>query len=141
MSEPIVATPHNKPRKEFRNIHVTQIMSYRLPLAGYVSIMHRISGLLMFLLLPAMLYLLELSITSEISFATFSEYLSFPIVKLVILAMTWGYLHHLCAGIRHLFMDTHCMVTKEGGFNSAIVVYAISVPITALVAFKLFVGA
>ncbi|MGO4582221.1 succinate dehydrogenase, cytochrome b556 subunit, partial [Cupriavidus sp. 2TAF22] len=92
-------------RPEFRNIHVTQLARYRLPWAGKVSILHRASGALMFLLLPFVLYLFEQSVTSELSFAKFSALLSGGFVKLVLLALIWGYLHHFCAGIRFLLLD------------------------------------
>jgi hypothetical protein len=78
-------------RPEFRNIGIAQIARYRLPWAGKVSILHRVSGALMFLLLPFVLYLFEQSVTSELSFAKFSALLSNGFVKLVILALIWGY--------------------------------------------------
>jgi succinate dehydrogenase / fumarate reductase, cytochrome b subunit len=96
-----------KPARRFTNIHITQLMHYRLPLAGVVSILHRVSGALMFLLLPFVLYLFEKSITSEISFNYLQGYVRHWSVKLAILALSWAYLHHLCGGIRHLIMDAH----------------------------------
>ncbi|MGO4579800.1 succinate dehydrogenase, cytochrome b556 subunit, partial [Cupriavidus sp. 2TAF22] len=92
-------------RPEYRNIGISQIASYRLPWAGKVSILHRASGAMMFLLLPFVLYLFEQSVTSELSFAKFSALLSGGFVKLVLLALIWGYLHHFCAGIRFLLLD------------------------------------
>ncbi|SFU78363.1 succinate dehydrogenase, cytochrome b556 subunit, partial [Pseudoduganella namucuonensis] len=67
MSEAVKEVPR-KERPQFRNIHITELSNYRLPLAGVVSILHRISGFLMFALLPVILYLFEKSIVSEISF-------------------------------------------------------------------------
>ena len=125
-------------RRRFTNIHVTQIIRYRLPASGMVSILHRISGALMFLLLPFVLFLFDKSITSEISFEFFRGYVSHPLVKLAILALCWAYLHHFCAGIRHLIMDLHIGLTKEGAGQSAMIVFAVSLPLTALVALKLF---
>jgi succinate dehydrogenase / fumarate reductase cytochrome b subunit len=61
-----------KPRPTYRNIHVTQILKYRLPPAGIVSILHRVSGALMFLLLPFIVWLLDVSLTSEISYEQFT---------------------------------------------------------------------
>ena len=122
----------------YTNIHITQLMHYRLPLAGVVSILHRVSGALMFLLLPFVLYLFEKSITSEISFNYLQGYVRHWSVKLAILALSWAYLHHLCSGIRHLIMDAHIGLTKEGARKSARIVFAISLPLTALVALKLF---
>ncbi|OWW18127.1 succinate dehydrogenase [Noviherbaspirillum denitrificans] len=109
-----------------------------MPLAAYVSILHRASGAMMFVLLPFVLFLLEKSLTSEISFEYFKGFTSNWFVKLVILALVWAYLHHFCAGIRHLLMDVHVGVDKESGRKSAVAVLAISLPIAALVALKLF---
>ncbi|MCK6427939.1 MAG: succinate dehydrogenase, cytochrome b556 subunit, partial [Burkholderiaceae bacterium] len=60
-------------RPEFRNIHVTQIVRYRLPPAGIVSILHRVSGALLFLLLPFLVWIFELSVSSELSFARLKD--------------------------------------------------------------------
>lgn len=125
-------------RQQFRNIHITQIVGYRLPLAGVVSILHRISGLLMFLLLPFVLYLLDHSLLSEISFEYFKGFASHWFVKLIILALSWGYLHHFCAGIRHLIMDNHIGLDKVSARKSAASVLIVSLVLAALVAWKLF---
>jgi succinate dehydrogenase / fumarate reductase cytochrome b subunit len=127
-----------KSRPQYSNIHVTQIIQYRMPLAAWVSILHRISGVLMFLLLPFVLYLLEQSLTSEVSFDTLHTIVAHPITKLVILALSWAYLHHFCAGIRHLFMDMHMGLSKDGSRHSAFSVLAVSLFLTLLVALKLF---
>lgn len=127
-----------KSRREFRNIHVTQIVRYRLPLAGIISILHRISGFLMFLLLPFTLYLLEQSLTSEISFEHFKGIASHWFAKLVILALVWSYLHHSIAGVRHLLMDTHVALDKDSSRKSAAGVLIVSLVLTAIIALKLF---
>jgi succinate dehydrogenase / fumarate reductase cytochrome b subunit len=127
-----------KSRPQYSNIHITQIIQYRMPLAAWVSILHRISGALMFLLLPFVLYLLEQSLTSEVSFAYLHGIVAHPFTKLVILALCWAYLHHFCAGIRHLFMDMHMALSKDGSRHSAFSVLAISLFLTLLVALKLF---
>ena len=127
-------------RKRFTNIHVTDILRYRLPAAGMVSILHRISGAMMFLLLPFILYLFDLSITSEISFTYLAGFASHWFVKLLILALSWAYLHHFCAGVRHLVMDLHIGLSKEGAAKSARSVFFVSVPLAVLVALKLFGG-
>jgi succinate dehydrogenase / fumarate reductase cytochrome b subunit len=127
-----------KSRPQYSNIHITQIMHYRLPLAGLVSILHRISGALMFLLLPFVLYLLEQSITSEVSFERLHTIVAHPFSKLIILALSWAYLHHFAAGIRHLFMDMHVGLSKDGSRHSAFSVLAVSLFLTLLVALKLF---
>ncbi|CDG84115.1 succinate dehydrogenase, cytochrome b556 subunit [Janthinobacterium agaricidamnosum] len=137
MSEAVREVP-KKERPEFRNIHITQLPNYRLPLAGIVSILHRISGFLMFALLPFVLYMLQLSLTSEISFSYFHGIASMWIVKLITLALVWGYMQHFCAGVRHLFMDVHVAIEKDSARKTAASVLVISLALTALVALKLF---
>lgn len=127
-----------KQRPQFRNIHVVQIARYRLPLAGLVSILHRVSGALLFLMLPFLLFLLEKSLTSEMSFDYFRGMASHWFIKLVLLALSWAYLHHFCAGVRHLFMDMHIGITKDGSRKSAAGVLAFSLVLTGLVALKMF---
>ena len=130
--------PESSAPRRFTNIHVLQIIRYRLPAAGVVSILHRVSGAMMFLLLPFVLYLFDLSITSEISFDSLKGFASHWFVKLLILAVSWGYLHHFCGGIRHLIMDAHIGLSKEEARKSAQVVFWVSVPLTLMVALKLF---
>ena len=112
--------------------------NYRLPLAGLVSILHRISGFGLFLLLPFLLYLFELSVKSEITFAYFQGILEKPLVKLVLLGLIWAYMQHFCAGVRHLFMDVHVGIEKDSSRQSAATVLAVSLALTALAGLKLF---
>ena len=144
MSDAVVTA---KKRPEFRNINAfTDLPSYRLPVAGIVSILHRVSGALMFILLPFTLWMFDKSISSEISFAKFKGafnigMLGLPGVvwKLVALALIWAYLHHSIAGLRHLWSDTHhSAVTKQFGKNSAVATLAISVGLTVILGAKLF---
>ncbi|RZI40550.1 succinate dehydrogenase, cytochrome b556 subunit [Herbaspirillum sp. HC18] len=128
----------SKNRRKYGVMSFADIRHYRLPLAAYVSILHRISGVIMFVLLPFVLYLLDKSLTSEISFEYFKGYTSHPLVKLALVALVWAYIHHVCAGIRHLLADVHIGLDKEGGRKSAVIVLVISLPIAALVALKLF---
>jgi len=133
-------------RPEFRNINaLSDLPTYRLPAAGWVSIMHRISGLLLFLLMPLIIWMFDSSISSEISFAkfaaTFNVGLGFVpgwFMKLVALALIWAYLHHFIAGLRHLYMDVCHAVSKEFGKSSAIVTLALSLGLTAALGAKLF---
>lgn len=139
-------TQLNKPRPEFRNINAfTDLTTYRLPPAGWVSILHRISGLVMFLLMPFIVWMFDSSLSSEISFEGFTSAFSAGIgfvpgwfVKLVALAVIWAYLHHLIAGIRHLYMDATHSVTKEFGASSAYVALALSIGLTVVLGAKLF---
>jgi len=129
-----------KPRPEFRNIGIGQILTaYRLPLAGRVSILHRLSGGLLFVFLPFLLYLFDQSLTSELSFDVFKGFLSNIIVKLITLVLAWAFLFHFCAGVRHLFMDaSHSLTTKEKGKQTSIIVLVVSSVLTIAFALKLF---
>jgi succinate dehydrogenase / fumarate reductase, cytochrome b subunit len=134
-----------KQRPQFRNIHVSQIVAYRLPPAGIVSILHRVSGVLMFLLMPFIIWMFDASVTSEVSYGVFKSAFAAGVgfipgwfLKLVVLALIWAYLHHLIAGLRHLWMDATHAVTKQFGHTSAIATLAISVLLTLALGFKLF---
>lgn len=124
--------------KVYKNIGIAQIIRYRLPWAGKVSILHRISGVLLFLALPFLLYLFEQSVTSEYSFETFREHFANPVIKIILLALIWAYLHHFCAGIRFLLLDMHTGVAKYTACKTAVGVIALSMALTALVALKMF---
>ena len=145
MSELTPTAPAKRP--EFRNINAfTDLPGYRLPPAGIVSILHRISGALMFLLLPFILWLFDKSVSSEISFEKFKAAFNFGLLglpgffwKLVVLALIWAYLHHFIAGLRHLWMDTnHAAVAKKFGKSSALFTLASSVLLTLVLGAKLF---
>ena len=138
MSELTRSEGQARPRPQYRNIHITQIIGYRLPLSGVISILHRVSGALLFLLLPFVLYLLDKSLTSELSFTSFKGLLSNWFVKLVVLALLWAYLHHFCAGIRHLVMDVHVGVDKDSGRQSAAAVFVVSLVLWVAIGLKLF---
>ena len=125
-------------RKRYRNIQITQILNYRLPWAGKISILHRISGVLLFLCLPGLLYLLELSLSSEASYTRFVELLELPIIKLLILGLAWAYLHHFCAGIRYLLLDVHIGLARQVAQRSAVIVLAVSLSLSVLFAARLF---
>ena len=129
-----------KPRPEYRNIGIGDItLKYRMPLAAILSILHRVSGALLFLFLPFLLFLFDQSLTSELSFEVFKAFLSNIVVKLIVLALSWAFFHHFCAGIRHLLMDVnHDAVTKESGKRTAVVVFVVSIALTIAMALKLF---
>ncbi len=139
-------TELSKKRPEFRNINAFKdLTTYRLPLAGWVSILHRASGGLMFVLLPLIVWLFDTSVSSEISHEVFQSAFTaglgiFPgwFIKLVVLAIIWAYLHHLIAGLRHLYMDMFHAVTKEFGRSSAVFTLALSIGLTLILGAKLF---
>lgn len=134
-----------KERPVFRNIHITDIASYRLPPAGLVSILHRVSGAVLFLLLPFIVWMFDTSVTSEVSYDSFTSafvagvgVLPGWMVKLVALGLIWAYLHHFVAGVRHVFMDVKHTVSKEQGHSTAVVTLVLSVSLTAVLGAKLF---
>ncbi len=138
-------TDSAKTRPVYRNIHITEILSYRLPPAGIVSILHRVSGLLLFALLPFVVWMLDNSLSSEISFDAFTNVfvagaagLPGGFIKLVALALIWAYLHHFIAGVRHLWMDATHSVSKAQGKSSAVLTLVLSLVLTALLGAKLF---
>jgi succinate dehydrogenase / fumarate reductase cytochrome b subunit len=133
-----------KKRPEFRNINAfTDLPKYRLPAPGWVSILHRISGVLMFVLLPLIIWMFDASVSSEYSFAkfrfAFNNGVYGVLLKLVALALIWAYLHHFIAGLRHVWMDvSHKAVTKSFGFTSAKVTLIASLVLTVILGAKLF---
>lgn len=135
-----------KKRPEFRNINaLSDLPGYRLPAAGIVSILHRISGVIMFLLMPFIIWMFDTSVSSEISFAKFTAAFNIGLgfvpgwfISLVALALIWAYLHHFIAGLRHLYMDVCHAVSKEFGKSSAIVTLALSIGLTVVLGAKLF---
>ena len=136
-------TEEAKKRPEFRNINVfTDLPTYRLPPAAKLSIMHRVSGMIMFFLLPFIVWMFDKSLSSELSYGDFTSVFHGAygwIAKLVCLALIWAYLHHFMAGIRHLWMDaSHESVSKTFGRKSAAVTLILSIGLTLVLGAKLF---
>jgi succinate dehydrogenase / fumarate reductase, cytochrome b subunit len=127
-----------KNRPVYRNIGLAQLIQYRLPWAGKVSILHRISGAALFLLLPFILYLFDQSLASELSYQKFQAFTSNILVKMICLGLIWCFLHHFCAGIRYLLLDLEIGVEKSESNRSAIVVLIVGIALTAVVGLKLF---
>ncbi|MEI6182768.1 MAG: succinate dehydrogenase, cytochrome b556 subunit [Polynucleobacter sp.] len=127
-----------KDRPVYRNIGIAQLVKYRLPWAGKVSILHRISGAVLFLLLPFILYLFDQSLASELSYQKFQAFTSNILVKIICLGLIWAFLHHFCAGIRYLLLDLEIGVEKSEANRSAIFVFSLGLALTAVVGLKLF---
>lgn len=126
-------------------MRLVDAVQYRLPPAGVVSILHRASAGLMFLLLPFIVWLFDVSLSSEITYDTFSSVFSAGLgvlpawfMKLVVWALIWAYLHHFIAGVRHLWMDATHSVSKQQGRSSALLTLASSVLLTLVLGAKLF---
>lgn len=109
-----------------------------LPLPGLVSILHRVSGVVLFLGLIAFLYLLDLSLASESGYAQAVGLLRAPIAKLLVIASIWALLHHMCAGIRHLFLDVDIGTSLHTARRSAFAVLIASLALTASIAVRIW---
>lgn len=142
-----LASKARSKRPEFRNINAFKdLTTYRMTPAAWVSILHRASGVIIFLLMPFVIWMFDTSISSEISFDKFKSafnagMLGLPgvIWKLIALALIWAFLHHFIAGLRHLWMDvSHAAVTKEFGKSSALITLAVSIAVTLVLGAKLF---
>ncbi|MCH2219913.1 MAG: succinate dehydrogenase, cytochrome b556 subunit [Dechloromonas sp.] len=116
-------------KKRPKNLDLTTI---RLPLPGKVSILHRISGVGLFLCFPVMLWLFGASLGSPESFAAFKAVAGMLPVKVVLAGLLWAFVHHFCAGIRFLLLDLHVGIDKEAARQSAAVVFAVSIPLTLI---------
>ena len=110
----------------------------RLPLAGYASILHRVSGAGLFLMLPLLIWLLQLSLAStQESAAMFGALTGNLLVKLILLGLVWAFLHHFCMGVRILLIDIHVGVEKEQAHSSAVAVMVVSLALTLIFGLKL----
>ena len=110
----------------------------RLPLPGFVSILHRISGAGLFLCLPLLLALFGNSVGSPESFAAYKETVGNPFVKLILFGLLWAYLHHFCAGIRFLLLDMHKGLDLAAARNSSKIVLVVSIALTLIIGVKLW---
>ena len=139
-----LSTPRPKARPG-ANMRLIDALQYRLPLAGVVSILHRASGMMMFFLLPFIVWMFDASLTSEISYDGFTSafvagigFVPGFVIKLIALALIWAYLHHAVAGVRHLWMDATHSVSKQQGHSSAVATFVISIVLTIALGAKLF---
>ncbi|HUX90809.1 MAG TPA: succinate dehydrogenase, cytochrome b556 subunit [Gallionellaceae bacterium] len=92
----------NKKRPKHLALH-----KIKLPLPGFVSILHRASGILLFISLPLLLWMLQASMRSIETYTELVEIFQHPLSKLVLLGLLWAFFHHFCAGIRFLALDLH----------------------------------
>ena len=109
-----------------------------LPVPGLVSIFHRISGIVLYLGLIGFLYLLDLSLASESGYAKAGELLHNPVAKLLVVASIWALLHHMCAGIRHLFLDIDIGTSLPVARRSAFAVFIVSLLMAASIAVRIW---
>lgn len=108
------------------------------PLPAIASILHRISGAGLFIMLPFLIYLLDLSLDSSLGFAMFQSVVAHPLAKLVLLGLLWAFLHHFCMGIRILLLDLDMGTDLKPARASAKAVLVISLALTVILGVKLW---
>lgn len=123
----------NKKRPKHLALH-----QIKLPLPGLVSILHRVSGALLFLSLPLLLWIFQASLRSVETYSRLAEFLQHPLCKLGLLGLLWAFFHHFCAGIRYLLIDLHCCSTLAGARLSSKWVLGVSLALTVLMGVKLW---
>lgn len=117
----------NKNRPKHLALHLI-----KLPLPGVVSILHRVSGLLLFLMLPLLLTMLQYSLRSIETYTQLAGVLQNPFIKLILLGLLWAFLHHFCSGIRYLAIDLDYGVGLGQARASSRWVLIVSLGLTAL---------
>jgi len=106
------------------------LFTIKLPINALVSIMHRASGVVLFLLLPTLLLALQQSLVSAAHYQALSQLLSHWLIKLLLVACSWAFFHHFYAGIRHLLQDVHWMTTlQKSRFTGRVVLVLVSLSV------------
>jgi succinate dehydrogenase / fumarate reductase, cytochrome b subunit len=118
----------NKKRPKHLALH-----KIKLPLPGFVSILHRVSGLFLFLSLPLLLWMLYASLRSIETYTRLLEILHHPLSKLSVIGLLWAFLHHFCAGLRYLALDLHMGTSLAQARNSSRWVMGVSLLLTLLI--------
>ena len=104
----------------------------RLPVPGFVSILHRVSGFGLFLFLPFLLWLLQSSLGSPDSYVRYRAAFAHPLVKLILIGLLWAFLHHLFAGLRFLALDLHIGTDLAPARKTSWAVLAVSLALTVI---------
>lgn len=106
------------------------LFTIRLPINAIVSIMHRMSGMALFLMIPALLWALNASVQSAGAYVDLTLVLQHWLVKLLLIALSWAFFHHFYAGLRHLAMDVHWMTTlQKARLSSRLVLLLVAVSV------------
>lgn len=111
----------------------------KMPTAALVSILHRVSGVGLYLVgIPLSLYLFQMSLDSEQGYAQFAVIADHWFVKLIFLGLLWAFLHHFCAGIRYLFLDMHMGEEVQQARSTSYAVFAVSFALTLILGAQLW---
>ena len=124
-------TPDKFTVKDTRPVNL-DITTFKFPLPAITSILHRISGVALFIATAILLYLLQLSLSSEQGFSEAVTIMDGTLMKIVLWAITTGLFYHLIAGVKHLLMDLGWGETKQGAHLSAQITLGLAVLAAAL---------
>lgn len=114
------------------------LLRIHLPLPGWVSILHRVSGVLLFAALPLGVWAFSVSLADEAGFRRIADTLAHPLARLAALLLVWAYAHHFLAGVRHLALDAHLGVGLPAARRSSLAVMLAAGLVTLLAAWRLF---
>lgn len=107
------------------------LFTIRLPINAIVSIMHRMSGMVLFLVLPLLLWALNASMLSQQTYVELSLLLKHWLLKVLLIALSWAFFHHFYAGLRHLAMDVHWMTSlQKARLSSRLVLWMVAFSVT-----------
>jgi succinate dehydrogenase / fumarate reductase, cytochrome b subunit len=131
-------TPSSRPVAKPRPVYLN-LPRIRQPIPAIASILHRISGALLFFVgVPLVLWGVQATLASPESYEAFRAFMARPIVKLVVLGLVWAYLHHLFAGLRHLLMDVQVGLDLGPARHSAMAATVGAIVVTLVLAFRLW---
>jgi len=126
--------PVDKPRPVYLNL-----FAIRQPVPAVVSILHRLSGALLFLIgLPLALWTLQASLAAPDGYERVAGFFAHPLARLVLLGLVWAYLHHLLAGIRHLLGDIHIGLDLPSARRSAAICLVVALLLTVAIGVRLW---
>ena len=126
-------TELTKQRPKFLNL-----AEIKQPVPAVASILHRISGVGLFLMLPLLIWLLDLSLKSQDTYQAFVAVTGHPLMKLLLIGLLWAFFHHFCMGLRILLIDMHIGVEKAKARASAKAVLIVSLGLTLILGVKLW---
>lgn len=127
-----------KQRPVYRNIGMADLSNYRLPIIGIASIVHRITGVALFVGMIFLLPMLQMSLKSEAGFEAFRTIVwGNWIAKLILIGLLFAVIYHLVAGVRHMIQDANKWLDLQAARSTATAVFVVSAVLTALVAWRL----
>ena len=140
MSEtPNAALRKTRERPIFRNIGFAQLANYRLPIPGIASIVHRVTGIALFVCLLFVLAMLQMSLKSEAGFEAFRSIVwANPVAKIVLIGLLFAIVYHMIAGLRHMIQDTNAWLDLPTARATAFAVFGLSILVTALAVWRLW---